>query len=361
MKAIIFYILFLLPFLVCGQKFNYESFICYGDFYLDKILRQGSQQYQFYGSIKSAKYSDFNSEGKLSGHPIKYNYDSLRNINKITNYNPTNGEEWCREFLFRSHFGVDPILKASYQMVDGQEVNKQVSEIDTVLKRIIYNGFNDKGKLDHTDTIFYIRNYWPIEIRRYRHWNGEYSIQRISYLENGKPFKNVILKKSKSDGVYHKFNESGKPWYNLKIDMEEFDLIPIDYNDSTKVKYSEFKWKSEKDFELVDNMNYSVNFNFQEKKLTKIKNNEIDTYIFNKDLLLIKYTSVEEKDDYHYEVNYIYNKNLDPIEEIYKMENHLWKRTHYIYVYDHMNNWIEKKTIENGKLVYVIKREIEYY
>ncbi|MBP9214024.1 MAG: hypothetical protein KBF36_05700 [Chitinophagaceae bacterium] len=345
-----------------GQRSNYNSFIIYDDEYLDKILsaeRYTISEYLFYGTIKSVYIEQFDKSGRFSGSPSKVFFDKNKNTAKRINYNNNLEDYGAVEFYYLPKYGGNPIIKSSYESVNGEIRNIITSEIDTINHIVINNRFVN-NKLNEIDTIFYIKDYKPIEIRTSNVKYINKSVRKIAYFNNDKIYKEVYQRNSSSLGSYIKYNKSGKRLYLYKIKFDEFDNIAVENEDNNKEKEQEFIWYNDKDFEFHEKINTTITFNYKEKKLHKRQNESTYTTFFNKNLLPIKKLSVDKKYGLNMEIIFDYNKYNDLITEKIKNEDSPMIMKTYKYLYDDKSNWTERKEYENGKLIFTTKRQIEY-
>lgn len=361
----LFLLLFLtIHFFTFGQKNNYNSFLSYGDEYLEQILHSqryisSASDYLFYGNVKSVYVEHRDANGKLSNIPTKSFFDDKRNTIKRINYNFNNEDYGVVEYYFNPKYQGNFVIKSSYESKNGEIKNIITSEIDTI-NQIIVNRKYDKNQLSEIDTVFYIKDYKPIEIRNSSVKYIDKSVKKLAYIDNGQIYKEVYQRNSSSSGFFIKYNKVGKRLYLYNIDFDEFENIPIDYEDSSKTKTQEFIWKNDKDFVFHKDMNCLIIFNYEERKLYETVKESSYTTFFNTDLLPIKKLSVDKKYGLNMEITFEYNDKNDLILEKVKNEGFPITTKSYKYVYDNNNNWIERKEYENNKLIFTTKRDIEY-
>ena len=364
MKKIYTLLLLSFYFLTFGQKNNYNSFVSYEDEYLDKILYpqrfiSSGADYLFFGKVKSVYLEKLDETGKITGAPSKTFFNEKQKMDKRFIYSNNLNDYNAIEFYYSSKYGGDPVVKASYEILKGETKHNTISEIDTI-KRLIINKRFINNQLNEIDSIFYTKDFKPLEIRTSSPKYIDKSIKKIAYLDNGKIYKEVYKRNNSSFGSFMRYNEEGKILYTYQLKFEEFDKVPIDYEDENKSKGEEFKWKNDKDFDIYENNKLVRTFVFNDRKLHKEENGSSSTIYFNQYLLPIKIVSVDKRYELKIEVTFEYNKFNDLIIEKVKYDNASAIIKNYKYVYDEKNNWIERKEYENGKLIFTTKRKIEY-
>jgi hypothetical protein len=365
MKYIHLIILFSINLFVFGQKNNYNSFIAFDDEYLDKILYahrdiSTASEYHFYGKIKSVYIEKLDGNGKISGTPAKSFYDKNRNQFKRINYNSNLKDYVVLEFYFLPKYGGNTVFKSSYEVINGVVKHNLTSEIDTI-NHIIVNKKFVSEQLTEIDTFFYIKDYKPTEIRTVNLKTNDKTITKIAYLENGNIYKKVYKRNTHSFGSFVRYNNQGKRLFSYKIDFDDFNNISTEHEDDKKIKEQKFIWNDDNDFEFYEDLNSVVFFNFKEKTLRKEAQGSTVTTYFNDNLLPIKIISIDKRYDVNMQITFEYNKYNDLISKKIKNENLPLDVLSVQYKYDDRNNWIERKEYENGKLIFITKRQIEYY
>jgi hypothetical protein len=184
---------------------------------------------------------------------------------------------------------------------------------------------------------------------KYSEYNGEVSIYEIRYnsfsdtenlnivlqnepkikFEDVKNLKKIWQSLSKVDNYNRVVFDQSKDLQLNEVQIEK----SFTYNDSNQIISEVFKTKN--------GTNDTYTFIYQDKKLVRrFANSERGFQNFNQLLDYNEYGDLIKK----------YNVGEGIKEETYTYE----------YIYDKMNNWIEKKEIVNGKLFEITYRKIEY-
>lgn len=363
MKNFIIFFTFLVYQISCGQKNNYNKSISYHNEYLDQIIDCHSfvtskSDYLFYDNITSVYVEKSDGAGKITGTPLKSYFDKDKNTIKTQVYDNPHEYKVAEFFNFARYDG-HTLFKILYQYKNGEIKNLVTSEVDSINHIIIIKRF-EENKLSEIDSVFYIKNFKPIEIRTSSVKYIDKSIRKIAYNEQGRIYKEVYQRNRSSFGNYTNFNELGNRLYVYSIKLDEYDGIPVEYENDVKEKEQEFIWYNDKDFEFRELRNSVITFNYLEKKMVKTHKESTYTTFFNKNLLPFKKLSVDKKYGLNMETIFEYNKHNDLISEKTKNDGLLYNTKTFNYVYDTKNNWIERKEYENGKLIFVTKRIIEY-
>lgn len=364
MKKLYTLLLLSFYFLSFGQKNNYNSFVSYEDEYLDKILYpqkfiSSGSDYLFIGEIKSVYLEKLDGTGKITGAPSKTFFNKKQKVDKRIIYSNNLKDYNVIEFYYSSKYGGDPVVKASYEILNGETKHNTKSEIDTI-KQLIINKRFINNQLNEIDSIFYTKDFKPLEIRTSSPKYIDKSIKKIAYLENGRIYKEVYKRNNSSFGSFMRYNEAGKILYSYQLKFEEFDNVPIDYDDENKSKGVEFKWKNDKDFDVYENNKLVSTFVFNDRKIHKEDNESSSTTYFDQHLLPIKIVSVDNRYNFNIEITFEYNKFNDLVTEKVKYDDAPMIIKSYKYLFDEKNNWIERKEYENGKLIFTTKRKIDY-
>jgi hypothetical protein len=142
----------------------------------------------------------------------------------------------------------------------------------------------------------------------------------------------------------------------MSFSAEKIDIIYI-YNDLKKIKnIGKYNYNSEN----ILSSNSSSNLNIDARTNDTITNTiEINHYDFKGALIqleLTDYLNPERKSI----SNYIYDcGTLKEIRE-FNTKDSLILKTEYKYEFDEFKNWVKRESFQNGKLVYIQKRKIEY-
>jgi len=364
MKRIVMAMLSIVFFNFClSQKNNYNKSYYFNE-YIDKIVDcrnyiSSKSKYLFYGEIKSVYVEVLDANGDFSGEQTKTYYGKDKQTIKRTIFDTPDKFVTTEYFDFynTSQYSVIKKCVSSYY---GEITLVASSEIDTNLNLIITSKFLN-NKVHEIDSIFYIADFLPIEIITVSPGFIDRSIRKFAYLENGLVYKEAYQRNNTNLGYFSRFDENHNIEYQYDITLLEFDKVGQDYFDSLKTKIFTLKWFSKTDFEIFVKNTHTLQFSLNERKMTKVDNYSISTTHFNQDLLPIRTVIHDKKDDYITVTIYSYNKNSDLISMKSNLDELILGNYTYAYVYDSMNNWVERKQYENGKLLFTTKRSIEYY
>ena len=347
-----------------AQKKNYNSFITYGDEYLDQIIKydlyvSSRAKLLFFGNVKSVYIEERDPTGQVIDVPTQTFFDKDRSTIKEIRTYPRNNTKGIIEYYFNSRFNGYQIFKSSYIENNGQIDQIFQSKIDEKNKLIVQERYSN-GKLEEIDSIYYQDNYFPVKIIKKSPGSTNRSTTEIAYNKFGKIYKEIHLKNSNTTGTYFNYDELGRLTYLYTITADEYDQIGENDENDSKNKVHKIKWINDKDFIYYYDSEITFQFDANKKTLIRKDQSSILEADFNEQLLLTKYHLKDDKYSINKTSIFDYNNNLDIIAQKVKSEGLPLTTTTYTYTYDDQQNWIERQAYENGELKVTTIRRIEY-
>jgi antitoxin component YwqK of YwqJK toxin-antitoxin module len=363
--------LFLISSLVFSQKNNYNTFVAFEDEHLDQIMffqryvSSGSDAL-FYGNVKSVTLKKFYADGKQLDTPNQSFFDSNRNLIQKIVFFPDHQKN--TSFYFLPKYNGNPIFKESFQIHQKDTIYDIKSEIDS-FQRFIRTTHFYKEKIIKLDSIFYVDNFFPTEIRTYENMQRS-SVYKALYFKNGKLHLSTTIRNTKQDkgNLFH-YNELGQLLSSCTFHGNSFEDIfrmepsieKLDEKKDACVNDFTIAWKDSKSFVYTEKNGDFYQYDEKTRTLEILKNGGKTLAYFNQDGLPIQYISSDERYKIKTEVLYGYNDKKDLISQKVLQDGQLLSTTTFQYLYDSQKNWTERKEFENGKLLTRTQRVIAYH
>ncbi len=246
----------------------------------------------------------------------------------------------------------------------GYEYNMKNAEVKYRWKNLPFKGldkyvFNHKGQI--TEITRFDENNKMVWKNTLTHNGKDYWIEQSIYMPGGVSEKTIC--RLNKQGV-----RTGHEWY-LDIDFEGFFLAEIAlyfYDKKGRIKGVEYyDTEAKLSRTEIDRHDSSGNLveTIERDPDNKIKSRLLDK--FDKAGLkterIIEYCETNPHFDHNKIVTKYDNRQNETFTKFYNRKNEIVKENAYEYIYNDYNNWEEMMVYENGKLVEIIRREIEYW
>lgn len=246
----------------------------------------------------------------------------------------------------------------------GYEYNMKNAEVKYRWKNLPFKGhykylFNEKGQL--TAIIRFDEND-KMSWKNILTYNGkDYWIEQSIYMPGGVSDKTICS--LNKQGV-----RTGHEWY-VDIEGEGFFLAEIAlyfYDKKGRIKETEY-YDTEAKLRKTETDHYDNSGNLVETiecdPDNKIKSRLLDKFdkAGLKTECIIENYEANPRFDHNKIVTKYDNRQNETSTKYYNRKNEIVKEMLFEYIYNDYNNWEEMMVYENGKLVEIIKREIEYF